>query len=256
MIRIIDTHCHIDNEQFTEDREQVLDKCKQLGIKRIIVPGVTRSGWDNLLTLCQTHDELSPALGLHPMFISEHSPSDINDLDYYLKTHDLVAIGEIGLDYYDKMLNKEIQLDYFEQQLALAEKYKLPVILHVRKSHEAVINTLRKYKLVGGTVHAFSGSKEQAELYIKLGFKLGFGGVLTYPAAKKVRKVASEIPLTSIVLETDAPDMVVLKHKGERNSPEYIIDSLSALAEIRNQHVDEIAQVTTNNAEELFSTQV
>jgi len=252
MFEITDTHCHIDNEQFSTDRESILTSCQRLGINRIIVPAVCKSGWDQLLTICNTNKGLYSALGLHPLFINNHTHSDINDLELYLSKHDVIAVGEIGLDYYIKDADKESQMFYFEQQLSIAENLQLPVILHVRKSHDAVIQTLRKFNIPGGIIHAFSGSKEQADLYIKLGFKLGFGGVLTYIAATKIRKIAKELPLESIVLETDAPDMSVFNHKGERNSPEYILDSLEALATIRQQSIEEIASVTTNNAKHVF----
>lgn len=252
MLEIIDTHCHIDNMMFTSDRKQILEHCHQLGISRIIVPAVCKSGWGNLLNLCQSTKGLYAALGLHPVFINDHSHDDIDALETRLNTHKVIAIGEIGLDYYIKDLKKDEQLFYFKQQLGLAEKYQLPVILHVRKAHEPVIQQLRNFDLHGGIVHAFSGSKEQAEQYIKLDFKLGFGGVLTYPAATKIRRVAREIPLSSIVLETDAPDMPVASHEGERNSPEFIIDSLHALAEIRGQTIESIASITTINAQRVL----
>jgi len=252
MFEITDTHCHIDNEQFSTDRERILTHCRELGVNRIIVPAVCKSGWGELLAICNTNKGLYPALGLHPLFIDNHSHSDIDDLETYLSKNKVIAIGEIGLDYYIKNTDKESQIFYFEHQLSIADKLQLPVILHVRKSHDAVIQILRKFNIPGGIIHAFSGSKEQAYQYIKLGFKLGFGGVLTYIAATKIRKLAKELPLDSIVLETDAPDMTVFKYKGERNSPEYILESLEALATIRQQSIDEIASITTNNAKHVF----
>ncbi|NOY66287.1 MAG: TatD family hydrolase [Gammaproteobacteria bacterium] len=252
MLEIIDTHCHIDNAKFKEDRQEVLNHCQKLGVTRIVTPAVNRSGWNHLLSLCDSTKGLYPALGLHPMFCNDHSHNDINELETYLDKHKVIAIGEIGLDYYIKGFDKEDQAYYFEKQLGLAEKFQLPVILHVRKAHDPVIQLLRRFNLCGGIVHAYSGSKEQAEQYIKMDFKLGFGGVLTYPQSTRIHRLAKELPLSSIVLETDAPDMPVMDHKGERNSPEYIIDSLNALAQIREMAIENIAEITTLNAQDIF----
>jgi len=252
MTEIIDTHCHIDDQQFNQDRESILANCVALGIHKIIVPSVHRGNWDKVLELCRQHDALFPALGLHPLFYDKHVSSDIDDLQRYLNNNQVVAIGEIGLDYYDKDTDREEQTYYLDQQLHIAEAFQLPVLLHVRKAHNDMLNYLKKYRLCGGIAHAFNGSLEQAREYIKLGFKLGFGGVLTYQGSVKIRKLAHELPLQSIVLETDAPDMAGAQHRGQSNSPEYLPEALAALAEIRNQNMDDIAMQTTQNARDVF----
>ncbi len=247
-MEIIDTHCHLDVTSFDKDRDDVLEQCRKQGITKIIVPAIIAKTWNNLLNLCKKEKGLYPTLGLHPIFIEQHDESDLALLENTLKNNLPVAIGEIGLDFYSKELDKNKQVMLFEQQLFLAKKYHLPVILHVRKAHDQVLQLLKKIKVKGGFCHAFNGSIQQAEKYIELGFKLGFGGTLTYTNSKKIHQLATAIPLEHIVLETDAPDMVVESHRGERNSPEYIVEALNVLATLRHKSVGFIANQTTLNA--------
>lgn len=250
---IIDTHCHLDVADFDRDRNDVLERCRVADISKIILPAIESKSWSNLLELCHSNKSLYPALGLHPVFIDQHHADDIEKLEQLLETVSPVAIGEIGLDFYLKDLDKDKQLALFEQQLLVAKNHELPVILHVRKAHDQVLQLLNKIQVKGGFCHAFNGSLQQAEKYIELGFKLGFGGTLTYENSTKIHALAKALPLESIVLETDAPDMVVESHRGQRNSPEYIIESLNALATIRNEDVNVIAQQTTLNAHEVIN---
>lgn len=251
-MEIIDTHCHLDVADFDLDRAQVLENCRDKDISKIIIPAIQAKTWSNVLALCESDKGLYPALGLHPVFIRHHQSDDINELEQLMENHRPVAVGEVGLDFYIKELDQEKQLVLFEQQLVLAKNNNLPVILHVRKAHDQVLQLLKKIKVKGGFCHAFNGSMQQAQKYIELGFKLGFGGTLTYKNSTKVHKLAKELPLSSLVLETDAPDMVVESHRGERNSPEYIVDALNALANIRNESVEFIAEQTTLNANEVI----
>lgn len=248
MYKLIDTHCHLDLSVFNPDRLEILRRCQQKNIHQIVVPAIKRSNWDTMLEVCHKHNQLVPALGLHPYFIEDHSLSDLDDLRQYIQTSNAIAIGEIGLDYYRKDLDLEKQLTFFEAQLAIAEQFKLPVIMHIRKAHDLAILTLKKYKLNGGIVHAYSGNFEQAKYYIAMDFKLGFGGMLTFERSRKLHQLAEKLPLESIVLETDAPDMTVASHQGERNSPEYLDECLQALARIKNLPLETIAQHTTDNA--------
>lgn len=252
MHEIIDTHCHLDHERFNADREQIITTCLTSGVVKIVVPAVASTNWDSVLQLCQSNKMLYPALGLHPLFTDRHTDKDIASLDTYLQQYPVVAVGEIGLDFYDKGSDKNKQLALFEQQLSLAEKHQLPVILHVRKAHAQVLSCLKKYRLYGGIAHAYNGSLEQAREYIKLGFKLGFGAVLTYEKATKIRRLAIELPVDSIVLETDAPDMTGALHQGERNSPAYLPETLSVLADLRSISQDQLAKQTTTNAHDVF----
>lgn len=252
VMKIIDTHCHLDFEVFDADREQVLQDACDVGLAGIVVPGTHQQGWQNLLSVCAAHDALYPAIGLHPMFLEQHQESDIEKLEQKINHSAPFAIGEIGLDYRDLERDEEQQAFYFEQQVLLARKKELPVILHILKAHDQALKILRNNPVCGGTVHAFNGSLQQAEQYIELGFKLGFGGMLTYERSSKLRKLAAELPLESIVLETDAPDMTVFQHQYERNSPAYLPFCLQALAEIRKEAPDVIAAQTTENAISVF----
>lgn len=252
-MNIIDTHCHLDVTDFDLDRDDVLERSYAAGISKIIIPAIESKTWSGLLELCQSREGLYPALGLHPVFIDNHQTDDIKRLEKLVEQVSPVAIGEIGLDFYLKDLDKNKQLELFEQQLMVAQNYNLPVILHVRKAHDQVLQLLKKIKVKGGFCHAFNGSLQQAEKYIELGFKLGFGGTLTYEKSTKIHQLARTLPLDSIVLETDAPDMVVESHRGERNSPEYIVEALAALAKIRNESVDFIATQTTSNANDVMN---
>ena len=252
MLEIIDTHCHLDDGQFLQDREVVLKKCKENGVTTIVVPSIHRDNWLNVIELCASHQMLYPALGMHPMFTDKHIESDVNTLKNTLNNNSVVAIGEIGLDYFVKDADRDQQKYYFEQQLQLAVEFNLPVLLHVRKAHADVLALLKQYKPVGGIAHAYNGSFEQAQEYIALGFKLGFGGTLTYENATKIRLLAEKLPLSAIVLETDAPDMAGLLHRGKRNSPEFLPEAMSSLAEIRQCNIQTIAKQTTENALAIF----
>jgi TatD DNase family protein len=247
-MQLIDTHCHLDVEAFSHDREAVIQHCHDMGIDGIVVPAIARTGWEALLTICRQHKGLYAALGLHPVYLNRHTETDLADLEVYISQERPLAVGEIGLDYFIRELDRNKQQALFEQQLHIARDAGLPVILHVRKAHDKVLHTLKRIRVSGGIAHAFNGSLQQAEQYLELGFKLGFGGTLTYDNARKIHTLASALPLEAIVLETDAPDMVVAAHHGERNSPEYLPDCLHALASLRDEDAETIAQVTTHNA--------
>ncbi len=251
-ISVFDTHCHLNDRAFDSDRNGVLESCREKGIGYMLVPAVARTGWDGLLDLCRQEKGLYPALGLHPIFIEQHERQDLKQLEQYLAQYQPVAMGEIGLDFFIDSLDKDRQMYFFSTQLDIARGVNLPVVLHIRKAHDQVLSLLRKHPVVGGFAHAFNGSLQQAQQFIDLGFKLGFGGMLTYERSRKIRELARVLPLESIVLETDAPDMTVAAHRGERNSPEYIIDCLNVLAELRDEEPQLIAERTTGNAFEVL----
>ena len=251
-MELIDTHCHLDFPQFSHDRNEVLQQAKNAGVNTIVVPGVTRAGWDTLIAMCEHEENLYYALGLHPMFVKQHQMEDIKYLKEYLAVYDPVAVGEIGLDFQDKKLEVTKQLDLFSQQLELAQEFKLPVILHVRKAHDDVIKQLKHIPVVGGIVHAFNGSLQQAESYQQLNFKFGFGGMLTFARSTKLRALAKQLPIESIVLETDAPDMTVEQHRGERNQPAYLPYCLQALAQAKSMQVGYVASCTSSNARKIL----
>lgn len=252
-MELFDTHCHLDVPEFAGDRDAVLARSRDAGVSRLVIPAITEARWGELLDFCRPDSGLYPALGLHPVFTDAHRDVHIERLRERVAQERPVAVGEIGLDFFIPDPDRERQTELFEAQLAIAEEFQLPVLVHVRKAHDQVLQSLKKFSLPGGIAHAFNGSLQQAEQYLELGFYFGFGGMLTYERSKKIRKLAAELPLEHIVLETDAPDMTTAAHHGERNSPEYLPEVLAALAEVRSEPADELAVRTTANALRLFA---
>ncbi len=254
---LIDTHTHLDFPGFDADRAQVLDRCRSLGVQRMVVLGVYQRNWQRLWDLTLKNPAVYAAFGLHPVYIDEHVPEHLTELNDWLtrlKGHpQLCAVGEIGLDYYVEGLDKARQQEVFEAQLELAATFELPALLHVRRSHADVIATLKRHKLKrSGVIHAFAGSREEAREYIKLGFKLGLGGAATWPQALRMHRVIAELPLDSVVLETDSPDMAPAMYPNQRNSPEHLPDICNALAALMNVSPEQLAQTSTRNAHDLF----
>lgn len=254
---LIDTHTHLDFPEFDADRAEVLARARALGVQRQVLMGVTRGNWQRIWELATTEGDLYAAFGLHPIYLGEHQPRHLHELRDTLLTHaghpKLCAVGEIGLDYYLEALDRDAQQALFEAQLAIAADAQLPVLLHVRKSHAAVIATLKRFRLQrAGIVHAFAGSVEEAREYLKLGFRLGLGGAPTWPQANRLRKVVPQLPLDAIVLETDSPDMAPSMHPHQRNSPEYLPDICANLAELLGITPSELAATSSRNACELF----
>ena len=250
-MELIDSHCHIDVAEFDDDRAAVLERCRCAGVTRLVVPGVDAARWPGLIALCRREAGLYPALGLHPIYLEQHGNDAVQWLEQQLAiTPEVIAIGEIGLDFFVAELDRQRQQALFEAQLSIARDANLPVILHIRKAHDQVLATLRRLRVKGGIAHAFSGSLDQARHFIELGFKLGFGGTMTYDGANKIQRLARELPLEAIVLETDAPDMSGAAHRGERNSPEYLPEHLQALAQLRGMDAADVAKQTTLNAQQ------
>ncbi len=257
MARLIDTHTHLDFPDFDADRARVLDNAARDGVERVVVLGVHQANWQRVWDLALADERVYAALGLHPVFLEEHRPEHVTALREWLERlhghSKLCAIGEFGLDYYLKDLDRDRQQALFEAQLDLAVAFELPVLLHVRHSHAAVIATLKRFKLPrAGVIHAFAGSWEEAQEYLKLGFKLGLGGAPTWPQALRMHKVLPRLPLEAIVLETDSPDMAPAMHPGVRNSPEHLPDIAEALARIMGTDAATLAAASTQNANAVF----
>ena len=252
-MHLFDTHCHLDFPDFDMDRDDVIAHSKKVGVEGIVLVGVAAGMWSRMLNLARTDNIYHVALGLHPMYLLEHKAEHIQALQDAVTQYKPIAIGEIGLDYFLTELNREKQEDLFVAQLQVAKAADLPVILHVRKAHDQVLGLLRKHKIARGIVHAFSGSEQHAEHYIKLGFKLGIGGVVTLERANKLRRIAAHMPLEAMVLESDPPDLSPASRRGQRNSPEYLPEVVTALSLLRSQDEALIAETTTRNARELFA---
>lgn len=246
-MKLIDTHCHLDFPELSVDINAVLERAHKAGVAKIVVPGVSADNWDAVLNLCSEHAGLYPALGLHPCFLKGEHTADIALLASKLKgNNQIVAVGEIGLDLFIPDANLQQQMAVLTPQLILAKEYQKPVLLHVRKAHDPLLKQLRQLKLErAGLVHAFSGSEQQAREYLKLGFKLGVGGSVTYERATKLRRLVAELPLESFVLETDSPDMPLLGYQGQVNYPERVAKVAAAVANIRQQPLVEVIEVTS-----------
>jgi TatD DNase family protein len=254
-MQLIDTHCHLDFPVFEIDLQSVLSEAHSVGVDQFIVPGVVAEKWGHLLKVTGANHGMHPALGLHPCFMKHHKSVDIERLESLLQSQSACAVGEIGLDLFIPDADLEQQLAFLRPQLELASQYGLPLILHVRKAHDQMLKELRCLQLeAGGVVHAFSGSEQQAEQYLKLGYKLGIGGTVTYDRAKKLHRIVKNNPLESFVLETDSPDIPLSAYRGERNVPARAAEVAQVMAEIRGEGIERIAEMTTRTARELFKT--
>jgi TatD DNase family protein len=249
---IIDSHCHLDFEDFSSDRNAVIERARSKGIKQIVIPGVKCDNWHFIREICDNDPQLHACYGLHPYLAGEHTDDDITQLKHWLDNNDCVAVGECGLDYRKNQADKNLQLKFFNAQLDIAHTIDKPVVIHSVGATEDVINSIRHYPGMRGMIHSYSGSYEQAKKLIDLGFYISFGGAITYDNARKLRATASDIPLGSILLETDAPDQPDADHFNQRNEPAYLTNVLKCLSELRDEPIEEIAAQTTRNAQELF----
>lgn len=261
---MIDTHCHIDEEAFEPDREEVIARQQQSGVQAMIVPGVNVASINSVMEVCHAHPGYCyPALGLHPEDVKADWREQLATVEAAIRAHrdELVAIGEIGLDYYWDKTFKEEQKEVLHRQLLLARELNLPVILHNREATEDILTIVKE---VGGrgVFHCYSGSKETAEIILKMGFYLGIGGVLTFKNSKlsetlrelnqsEIKNQQSEI-LNRLLLETDAPYMAPTPHRGERNESRFMALVAERLAQVLNVSVDEIIEATSANARQLF----
>ncbi|MCW4454058.1 TatD family hydrolase [Flavobacterium sp. MXW15] len=251
-MQLIDSHCHLDAAEFDADRDQVVARARQAGVAAQVVPAVTAASWPGLREVCRIQPGLHPAYGLHPMFLAEHAPEHLPLLREWIERERPCAIGECGLDFFVAGLDPERQRHFFDGQLELARDYRLPLIVHARRAVEEVIAAIRRVGGLRGVVHSFSGSPEQARQLWQLGFLIGLGGPLTYPRANRLRRLAAEMPLEYLLLETDAPDQPDADIRGQRNEPARLPVVLRTVAALRGQPEAEIARATTANARRLF----
>jgi TatD DNase family protein len=249
---LIDSHCHLDFESFDNDRAQVIQRATDNNISDIIIPGTQKIFWDRIKTLCSKYKQLHACYGLHPYWAHNHNKQDIEQLIKYIESDRPVAIGECGLDFRPSQADKKTQLFFFEAQLNIAQNNKLPVVIHSVKATETVIQSIKKFKNLKGMIHSYSGSTEQAGKLIDLNFYISVGGSVTYDNAKRIKEVVKNIPLTSLLLETDAPDQPDQKNVNKRNEPAYLINTFNAIAELREESQEKIARQTTLNAKNLF----
>lgn len=258
---LIDTHCHLDAAEFSSDRDAVVAAAQAAGVSRIVVPAIAANNFAAVRDCCARYPACLPAYGIHPLYVAQASEADLATLRTWLARessgpHPPVAVGEIGLDFFVPDSDRERQEYFFVEQLKIAREFNLPVLLHVRRAQDAILKKLRRFcaqGIAGGIAHAFNGSRQQADAFIKLGFKLGFGGAMTFTRALRIRALAASLPLTAIVLETDAPDIPPAFIDGARNAPEYLPSIAAQLAELRGMSTAEIAAATSANAWEVLS---
>ncbi|MBT9519427.1 MAG: TatD family hydrolase [Dechloromonas sp.] len=245
---MIDTHCHLDAAEFDADRDAVYAAATAAGVERIVVPGVTVNRKFRPKAKIADYPGCFEAYGIHPLYVDQSDPEDLSRLRDWLQQAPPVAVGEIGLDFYVTGLDIERQTHFFVEQLKLAREFDLPVLLHVRRAIDPVLKQLRRIGVRGGIAHAFNGSRQQADEFIKLGFVLGFGGAMTFDGSTRIRELARTLPLESIVLETDAPDIPPAWLNGGRNAPDQLPRIAAVLAELRNISPASLAAQTTANA--------
>lgn len=268
MLMFIDSHCHLDASEFDCDRDHVLHHANKAGVGVIVVPSVACSNFSAVATLAAQNEGVYYALGIHPLFIPQATETDLQKLeqavDMALDDPKFVGVGEIGLDFFvpalctDEMWAK--QQHFYVEQLAIAAQRSLPVIVHVRRSVDLITKYIRRHSTLTGIAHAFNGSYQQAEILIAQGFKLGFGGAMTFSRAKQIRRLATTLPLESLVLETDAPDIApawlgleASSTHSPRNEPKELPRIAQCLADLRGVGIEEIASQTSINVRQVLT---
>lgn len=254
---LIDTHCHLDAGEFQSDRDEVLKRAHDARVHAIVIPAIARSNFDRVRELAHSFAGGVYALGIHPICVPQASIDDLAVLESEIRASlsdpRFVGIGEIGLDFFLPELKTDAmrrrQEEFYSAQLDLAVQFDLPVILHVRRSHDILLKHLRRRPRIGGIGHAFNGSFQQAEQFIAQGFVLGMGGAMTFDRALQIRRLAQRLPLDALVLETDAPDIPpAWLESGSRNEPSSVAGVARVLAQIRGTTLDEVIVRTGANA--------
>ena len=252
-MKLFDTHAHLDDERFDEDREQIIEQIKQDGISLIVNPGADMKSSRAAIKLAEKYDFIYAAVGIHPHDVKDITEADLIELEQMAKHEKVVAIGEIGLDYYYDNSPRELQMEYFIKQIELANKLSLPIIIHSRDASMETYEILKEHKKdIGCVLHCFSQSLEMAELYLKIGCHLSFAGPLTFKKSSKLKEVARNIPLDKIFIETDSPYLTPEPYRGRRNDPSKVRYVAEELSKLRAISVDKIAETTMNNAIEFF----
>jgi len=248
-MHIVDTHCHLDALEFGDRQADIVAAAVSADVRTIIVPSVAVSNFAAVRNLAQQFDNCLPAYGIHPLLLGQAKPEWLLLLRSYLQQQRPVAVGEVGLDFFVPNYDLARQEYYYSEQLKLAREFELPVLLHVRRAQDVVLKHLRRIKVCGGIAHAFNGSRQQADEFIRLGFKLGFGGAMTHGRASRIRELAATLPMDSIVLETDGPDIPPdFLPRGAPNHPANLQRIAATLAQLRGMSLAEVAEATTANA--------
>lgn len=249
-----DTHTHMDSPSFQEDRHEALMRAYEAGVTRIVNVGFNRETIPTTLELSRRYDFVYAVLGWHPQDAKDMTPQDLEELEELLKLPKVVALGEIGLDYYWDTSPKDVQARVFREQIRLARKLGKPIVIHNRDAHQDILEILKEEKAaeVGGIMHCFSGSWETAKICLDMNFHISFGGPVSFKNAKQPKEVLAQVPLDRLLLETDAPYLTPHPFRGKRNETGYVRYVAEAAAEVRGMSLEEIARVTTENAVKLL----
>lgn len=249
-----DTHAHLDVEQFDEDREEVIRRAQEEGVDHIINIGFNRERIPSTIALAESYDWIYAAVGWHPQDAASMEEADLDWIEELSAHPKVVAIGEIGLDYYWDTSPRDVQQQVFRQQIRLARKLGIPVIIHNREAHQDIVRILQEEKAaeIGGVMHCFSGSWETAKLCLDMNFYISFGGPVTYKNAKQPKEVLSKVPIDRLLIETDCPYLTPHPYRGKRNESSYIRFIAEAASNIRGICIDDFARITSENAKHLF----
>ena len=254
-MRWIDTHCHLYSEEFNSDIEELIERAKGTGVDRFYLPAIDSNTLQAMLALESKHPECISMIGLHPCYVNATFEQELVIVKEWLDKRHFVAIGEIGLDYYWSTEFAAQQAVAFNQQMQWALDYNLPIVIHTRNAMQSTIDAVKPFAAKGlrGIFHCFSGDANEAEQVVNMGFYLGIGGILTYKKSG-LPEALTNIPLEKIVLETDAPYLPPVPYRGKRNESSYIPIIAKKLAEVKNIPLEEVATVTTANAEKIFGS--
>ena len=251
-VQLIDSHCHLDDDRYDQDRDDVMQRATSAGVQGLIIPATTTSRWPKIKQLAQHYPGVYASYGLHPMFMQDHQPDDLAELDHWLDSEPAVAVGECGLDFFHGNNDQQPQLELFRGQLSLALNHRLPVIIHARKALDLILREIRSSGINQGVIHSFSGSLQQAQQLIDLGFHISIAATISFERAKKLRDITRQLDIDALLIETDAPDQAGAAHRGHRNEPAYIVEHLTTMAELRQMSPDALAARLNHNCKQLF----
>ncbi|OJT53755.1 TatD family hydrolase [Bacillus altitudinis] len=251
---LFDTHAHLNAEQYNEDLEQVIERAKSEKVEKIVVVGFDRPTITRAMELIEAYDFMYAAIGWHPVDAIDMTDEDLAWIKELSQHEKVVAIGEMGLDYYWDKSPKDVQKEVFRRQIALAKEVNLPIIIHNRDATEDVVTILKEEEAaeVGGIMHCFTGSLEIAKACMEMNFYISFGGPVTFKNAKKPKEVVKDIPSDRLLIETDCPYLTPAPFRGKRNEPSYVKYIAEQIAELREISFEELAALTTENAKKVF----
>jgi TatD DNase family protein len=254
-VKLVDSHCHLDDEQFAADRDAAIERARVAGVERMMAIG-TGNGPPDLeagLRLARQYSFIYATVGVHPQDADKATPETFDRLAELAREAKVLAVGEIGLDYHYDFSPRDVQRSFFVRQLELAAAARKPIVIHTREAWEDTLTVIREHGLpFGGVMHCFTGGPKEAEQALELGFHLAFGGILTFPKADAVREAAALTPENRLLLETDSPYLAPVPYRGKRNEPAFMVETARRLAEVRGATPETIATVTTNNFDRLL----